>query len=93
MMGGHVGGQEGINSMALPPIIKYGAPHLIQNVVRPVIEGRKSCCLAISEVWAGSDVAGLKTTAVKEGDVYVVNGVKKWITGGAKADFFTTAVR
>ena len=62
-------------------------------VVRPTVEGRKSCCLAISEPYAGSDVAGIKTEAKLEGDFYVVNGIKKWITGGAKADFFTTACR
>jgi len=50
-------------------------------------------CLAISEPEAGSDVANLKTTAVKEGDYYIVNGAKKWITGGLMADYFTTVVR
>lgn len=93
LCGGHILGQEGINSMALPPIIKYGSPELVELVVKPTVQGRTSCCLAISEAWAGSDVAGIRCTARREGDVFVVNGVKKWITGGAKADFFTTAVR
>ena len=49
--------------------------------------------LAVSEPYAGSDVANLRTTAVLQGDHFVVNGEKKWITGGCKADFFTVAVR
>ncbi len=92
--GGHVLGQEGINSMALPPIISFGSEKLKEMVCRPVIQGLKSCCLAISEPYAGSDVAGIRATAVRDGKGnFIVNGVKKWITGGAKADFFTTAVR
>lgn len=47
--GGHVLGQESINSMALPPILQYGSAKLKEMVCRPVIEGRKSCALAISE--------------------------------------------
>lgn len=92
--GGHVLGQEAINSMALPPIINFGSERLQELVCRPVIAGEKSCCLAISEPYAGSDVAGLRTTAIRDGKGnFVVNGIKKWITGGAQADFFTTAVR
>ncbi len=49
--------------------------------------------MAITEPYAGSDVAGIKATAVREGDYYIVNGMKKWITGGTMGDFFTTAVR
>ena len=92
----HVLAQLSINSMALPPIIRAGSDWLKQTVVREVVQGRKSCCLAITEPYAGSDVAGIRTTAVREGDVYVVNGTKKYITGGLFAfrnGFFTTAVR
>jgi acyl-CoA dehydrogenase len=49
--------------------------------------------LAVSEPFAGSDVAALKTTARREGDYYIVNGTKKFITSGTKATYFTTAVR
>jgi len=49
--------------------------------------------LAVSEPSAGSDVAGLTTTAVRDGDYYIVNGNKKWITSGTKAKYFTVAVR
>jgi len=50
-------------------------------------------CLAITEPTAGSDVANIKTTAVREGDHYLLNGEKKWITNGIFADYFTVAVR
>lgn len=91
--GGGVLGQLGINSMALPPIIQFGNDYLKNLVLRDVITGKKSCCLAISEPYAGSDVANLQTTAKLDGDHYIVNGQKKWITGGMMGDFFTTAVR
>ena len=80
--GGHVLSQLGINSMALPPIVHHGSDFLKRKVCRDVVTGKKNICLAISEPFAGSDVAGLKTTAVRDGDFYIVNGMKKWITGG-----------
>lgn len=86
-------GQCGINSMALPPVLFAGSPLVQSQVVDEVIQGRKNISLAISEPSAGSDVANLRTSAVLEKDVYVVNGQKKWITGGHMADFFTLAVR
>jgi alkylation response protein AidB-like acyl-CoA dehydrogenase len=90
---GGVLSQMSIDSMALPPILKAGSEELKEKVCRPVILGDKHCCLAISEPTAGSDVANIKATAKREGDYYIVNGMKKWITGGMMADFFTTAVR
>eukprot|EP00755_Sulcionema_specki_P023374 Sspe_Gene.14271::Locus_4930_Transcript_1_1_Confidence_1.000_Length_1478::g.14271::m.14271 len=91
--GGNILFQHQINSMALPPIINGGSEELKRRVVIPTIKGDKNCCLAISEPYAGSDVAGIRCTAKKEGDHYIVNGQKKWITGGMTADFFTTLVR
>jgi len=79
--------------MALPPILKAGSDYIKNKVCRDVITGKKQICLAISEPDAGSDVSNLKTTAVKEGDYYIVNGSKKWITGGLIADYYTTVVR
>ncbi len=64
--GGGVLGQMSINSMALPPIIKYGAAWMQEQVVRPVVTGKKNCSLMISEPYAGSDVANIRTTAVKQ---------------------------
>ena len=91
--GSGVLGQLSINSMALPPIINEGADHLKQRVVREVVQGTKCISLAISEPSAGSDVANIESTATDMGDHWLVNGTKKWITGGNMADFFTVAVR
>jgi len=86
-------GQAAINSMALPPIINAGSEDMKKRIVPQVVRGEKNICLAISEPYAGSDVANIRTTARKEGDYYIVNGLKKWITGGLMGDYFTTAVR
>mmetsp|Transcript_47652 Transcript_47652/g.101981 ORF Transcript_47652/g.101981 Transcript_47652/m.101981 type:complete len:424 (-) Transcript_47652:37-1308(-) len=86
-------GQSGINSMALPPLLFVGSKQVQDLVVDQVIGGSKNICLAISEPMAGSDVAGIRATAVKEAGGYRVNGQKKWITGGHVADFYTLAVR
>ncbi len=93
MGGGGVLGQMSINSMALPPIIKYGADWMKDQVVRPVVTGKKNCSLMISEPYAGSDVANIRTTAVRQGDFYIVSGQKKWITGSLIADYWTCLVR
>lgn len=81
--------------IGLPPVIKFGTKDLNDRVVAPCLNGDKFICLAITEPWAGSDVANIQTTAVLSADKthYVVNGLKKWITNGINCDFFTTAVR
>src|SRR5207247_2153101 len=61
--------------------------------VPPVVRGEKISALAITEPGGGSDVAGLTTRAVRDGDHYVINGAKTFITSGCRADFVTTAVR
>lgn len=65
--------------IALPPVLNFGTPHL-QQKMRDVVEGRKIICLAITEPHAGSDVAGIRTTATltADGTHYVVSGEKKW---------------
>ncbi len=57
------------------------------------IKGDKKICLAITEPWAGSDVANIQTTARREGDYYIVSGQKKFISGAGYSDYATTAVR
>jgi len=81
--------------IGLPPVINFGTTALKKKVIPEVFLGKKRICLAISEPFAGSDVAGLKTTARKSacGKFYIVNGVKKWITNGTFCDYFTTAVQ
>eukprot|EP00729_Bicosta_minor_P001085 gene1085-1416_t len=79
-------------SIGLPPLLKFGSQELQARLCPPIIRGEKRICLAISEPYAGSDVARIKTTAVLSANKqhFVVNGVKKWITGGTYADYFTT---
>lgn len=81
------------NYIGLPPIQKFAPDHLKQRVLPPCLAGEKIAALAITEPSGGSDVANLKTTARRDGDEYVVNGSKTFITSGMRADFFTTAVR
>ena len=81
------------HSIGLPPILKHGSDALQQQIVPPVLRGEKISALGITEPGGGSDVAAIKTTAVLEGNHYVINGEKTFITSGVRADFLTTAVR
>jgi acyl-CoA dehydrogenase len=81
------------HGIALPPIVRFGTPEQQERFVRPCLQRGKIAALGITEPGGGSDVAGLKTTAVRDGDHYVVNGAKTFITSGTRADFVTTAVR
>src|SRR3954447_2965699 len=72
--------------MAIPPIIAFGTEEQKQRWVVPAIKGEKILCLGITEPDAGSDVAGIKTRAVRDGDEYVINGSKTYITNGHRAD-------
>jgi acyl-CoA dehydrogenase len=83
----------GSHGIALPPIVRLGSDDLKKRVVEPVVRGEKIAALAITEPGAGSDVAHIRTKAVRDGDAYVVNGSKMFITSGTRADFVTTAVR
>jgi acyl-CoA dehydrogenase len=83
----------GSHGIALPPIIRMGSPDLQRRVLPRVISGEWIAALAITEPGGGSDVASLKTRAVRDGDFYVVNGAKTFITSGTRADVVTTAVR
>ena len=80
-------------SIAVPHIAAAGDPEQINRWVRPTLAGEKIGSLAITEPGTGSDVAGITTTAKRDGDHYVVNGAKTYITSGVRADFVTTAVR
>lgn len=93
--GQSVGTCVGLNShaIALPPIVRLGTVEQKERFVRPVLAGEKVSALAITEPSGGSDVAHIGTRAVRDGDCYVVNGAKTFITSGCRADFVTTAVR
>ncbi len=90
--GGLVAGL-GTHGIALPPILALGTAAQKERFVRPVLAGERIAALGITEPGGGSDVANLQTTAVRDGDVYIVNGSKTFITSGVRADQVTTAVR
>lgn len=81
------------HGIALPHIVHAGSPALIDRYVRPTLTGELIGALAVTEPSGGSDVARLRTRAVRDGDSYVVTGTKTYITSGIRADFVTTAVR
>lgn len=90
---GGVAASFGSLDIGLPPIVKWGSDELKARICADVLSGKKIQCLAITEPSGGSDVANLKTRAVKDGDHYVVNGAKTFITSGVNADYYTVAVR
>jgi acyl-CoA dehydrogenase len=83
----------GSHDISLPPIVRHGTPEQKKRFVEPVLEGKRISALAVTEPGGGSDVAALKTEAVRDGDHYVVNGSKTFITSGCRADQVTCAVR
>ncbi len=83
----------GSHGISLPPIINHGTKEQKEKYVRPVIAGDRVSALAITEPSGGSDVANLKTTAERDGDHYIVNGSKTFITSAIDADQITCAVR
>jgi acyl-CoA dehydrogenase len=95
----YAGGSGGLvaslltGGIALPHLVAAGDPAQLDRFVRPVVAGELIGALGITEPDAGSDVAAIRTTARREGDHYVVNGAKTFITSGCRADFVTTAVR
>jgi acyl-CoA dehydrogenase len=95
LQGRSVGTAVGLGShgIALPPIVRLGTAEQKRRFVAPTIAGEKIAALAISEPGAGSDVANVRTKAVRDGEHYVVDGAKTFITSGVRADIVTTAVR
>ena len=81
------------HSIGTPPIVALGSKALKERVVPQILSGEKISCLAITEPSGGSDVAQLRTTARRDGEHYVVNGSKMFITSGVRADYYTVAVR
>jgi len=75
-------------NMATPAIARFGSHELQQEFLAPAIAGDMVASIAVSEPQAGSDVAQVKTTAVKDGDDYIINGTKMWITNATQNDFF-----
>lgn len=95
----YAGGSGGLvaslftSGIALPHIATAGDPHQVERWVRPTLAGQMIGALAVTEPDGGSDVANVRTTAKRDGDHYIVNGAKTFITSGCRADFVTTVVR
>ncbi len=92
---GSAGVVAGLGSLdiSIPPILSLGTEEQKVRFVRPVLRGDRISALGVTEPNAGSDVAGIQTKAVRQGDHYVVNGSKMYITSGARANQLTCAVR
>ena len=73
--------------MATPALTHFGSDYLKRNFLAPAIAGEHVVSIGVSEAGAGSDVASIKTSARKDGDDYVINGSKMWITNGTQADW------
>lgn len=80
-------------NMATPAIAEFGSDYLKETYLKPAIAGDMVSAIAVTEPDAGSDVFALKTRAVRDGDHYVINGSKTFITNGVQADFLTLLAR
>ena len=82
-----------VHNIGLPPVASFASDEIKRQVLPGVLDGSKRISLGITEPCGGSDVANLQTTAKREGDNYIVNGSKTFISGGMNANWTTTAVR
>ncbi|NNM01287.1 MAG: acyl-CoA dehydrogenase, partial [Gammaproteobacteria bacterium] len=81
------------HTISAPPILIGGSEELRERVLPGIIAGEKICALGVTEPGAGSDVAALRTSARRDGDDFVLNGSKTFITSGMRADYVTVAAR
>ncbi len=79
--------------MCTPAIVTFGTDEQKEEILRPAIQGKKIGAICVTEPNAGSDVAAIRSTAKKDGDYYIINGSKTFITNGSKADWLTLAVK
>ncbi len=91
--GGFMITQLVVQYMSGPYILKYGSEKLKQKYLPGIISGELISCIGITEPGAGSDVQNIQTTAIREGDYYVVNGSKTFITNAVYGDFIVTVVK
>ncbi|MDW3648399.1 MAG: acyl-CoA dehydrogenase family protein [Bacteroidia bacterium] len=91
--GGFVITQQVVQYMSSPYILKYGSEQLKQKYLPGIISGKKISCIGITEPGAGSDAANIQTRAIRQGDHYIVNGSKTFITNGVYGDFIVTVVK
>jgi citronellyl-CoA dehydrogenase len=85
-----IGVQDG---MATPALAKYGSTYLKETYLKPALRGEMVCSIAVTEPDAGSDVARIRTRAVRDGEYYVINGSKMYITNGTQADWICLLAR
>ncbi len=78
--------------MATPALARFGSQALCEEFLAPAISGKAVACIGVSEPHAGSDVSAIKTTARKDGDDYIINGGKMWITNSLQADWMCVLV-
>ncbi|MEZ4321119.1 MAG: acyl-CoA dehydrogenase family protein [Myxococcota bacterium] len=95
LRGGSTGVVIGLGSLAiaLPPVLELGTPEQKARIVPPILRGEHIAALAITEPGTGSDVSAVRTRAVRDGDSYVLNGAKTFITSGVRADLVTVLAR
>lgn len=95
LRGGCTGAVVGLGALeiALPPLLVLGDEAQKRRLVPPVLRGERVAALAITEPGAGSDVAGVRLTAARRGDHYVLNGQKRFVTSGVRADVLTVLAR
>ncbi len=79
--------------MATPALARYGSDELKREYLVPTLTGELVCSIGVSEPGAGSDVAGIRTKARRDGDDWIINGRKMWITNGTQADWICMLVR
>lgn len=95
LRGGCTGAVVGLGALeiAIPPILVLGTEEQRRRLIPPVVKGERIAALAITEPGAGSDVSGLRLTAERRGDHYVLNGEKRFVTNGVRADLLTVLAR
>ena len=86
---GGVGVTFAASALGSTPILLFGSEEQKKKYMPPIAAGKKLAAFGLTEASAGSDASGLQTTAVKEGDYYILNGTKQWITNGGEADTYT----
>ncbi len=91
--GGFAAAMWAHNYLAMTHLKAEGSEEIKQNYLAPSIEGTKVGCLCITEPFGGSDVAGMRTTAIKKGDTYIINGSKTFITNGMYSDYLVVAAK
>ena len=81
------------SDMATPALAEFGTPEQKEKFLAPAISGEAVFSIAVSEPDAGSDVAAIRTRAISDGDDYIINGSKMWITSGTQSDYLTLLAR